>query len=123
MLLKLSMWTAIPVLAEFEVLTTLVVKCSIFCYATTLCNPLSNVAYRPVAKNHMLINSIWNTEKLPDQWMESIIMPVHKKGDRTDCSNYQGISVLLTSYKILSNILSRLSQYIDEIIGNHQCGV
>jgi hypothetical protein len=40
-----------------------------------------------------------------------------------DCSNYRRISLLSTSYKILSNILlSRLSPYIDEIIGDHQCG-
>jgi hypothetical protein len=39
------------------------------------------------------------------------------------CSNSSAISLLLTSYKILSNILhSRLSQYVDEIIGHHQCG-
>jgi hypothetical protein len=50
-------------------------------------------------------------------------MPVHKKGDKTDSSNYHGISLLSISYKILSNILlSRLSPYIDEIIGDHQCG-
>jgi hypothetical protein len=37
--------------------------------------------------------------------------------------NYWGISLLSTSYKILSNILlSRLSPYIDEIIGDHQGG-
>jgi hypothetical protein len=54
---------------------------------------------------------------LPDQWKESIIVPVHKKGDKTDYSNYRRISLLSTSYKILSNILlSRL------IIGDHQCG-
>jgi hypothetical protein len=29
---------------------------------------------------HKLINSIWNKEQLPDQWKESIIVPVHKKG-------------------------------------------
>jgi hypothetical protein len=46
-----------------------------------------------------------------------------KKGDKTDCSNYRGKSLLSTSYKILSNILpSRLSPYISEIIGDHQCG-
>jgi hypothetical protein len=28
---------------------------------------------------HKLINSIWNKEELPDQWKESIIVPVHKK--------------------------------------------
>jgi hypothetical protein len=55
-----------------------------------------------------LINSGWNKEKLPDQWKESIIIRVHKKGDKTDCNNYRGISLLSTSYKMLSNIhLSR----------------
>ena len=39
------------------------------------------------------------------------------------CNNYRGISLLPTTYKILSNILlSRLSPYTDEIIGDHQCG-
>jgi hypothetical protein len=30
---------------------------------------------------HKLINSIWNKEDLPQQWKESIIVPIHKKGD------------------------------------------
>jgi hypothetical protein len=54
---------------------------------------------------HKLINSLWNKEELPDQWKESIIVSIHKKGDKTDCNNYRGISLLSTSYKILSNIL------------------
>jgi hypothetical protein len=33
---------------------------------------------------HKLINSIWNKEELPDQCKESIIVPIHKKGDKTD---------------------------------------
>jgi hypothetical protein len=75
------------------------------------------------SKIHKVINSIWNKETLPDQWKESIILPVHKNGDKTDYSNYRMISLLSTSYKILSNILlSRLSPYVDEIIGDHQCG-
>jgi hypothetical protein len=70
-----------------------------------------------------LINSVWKKDKLPDQWKESIIVPVHKKGSKTDCSNFHGISLLSTSYEILYSILlSRLSPYIDEIIGHHQCG-
>jgi hypothetical protein len=58
---------------------------------------------------------------LPDQWKESVIVPVHKKGDRTDCNNYHGIPLLATSYKIVSNILPRLDPYIYEIIGVNQC--
>jgi hypothetical protein len=66
---------------------------------------------------------IWNKEELPHQWKELIVIPIQKKGDKTECSNYQGISLLPTSYKILSNILlSKLIRYADEIIGDHQCG-
>jgi hypothetical protein len=44
-----------------------------------------------------------------------------QKGDKNYCSNYRGISLLSTSYKILSNILLfRLTPYADEIIGDHQ---
>ena len=72
---------------------------------------------------HKLITSIWKKEKLPEEWKESVIIPVHKKGDKTDCNNYRGISLLPTTYKILSNILlSRLIPYTKEIIGDHQCG-
>jgi hypothetical protein len=35
-----------------------------------------------------LINSVWIEEELPDQWKESVIVPVHKKGDKTYCNNY-----------------------------------
>jgi len=60
---------------------------------------------------------------LPEEWKESIIVSVYKKGDKTDCTNYRGISILPTTYKILSNILlSRLTPHAEEIIGDHQCG-
>jgi hypothetical protein len=69
---------------------------------------------------HLLI--VFENEELPDQWKETIIVPVYKMGDRTDYSNYHGITLLSTSYRILSIILlSRLSQYTDEVIGDHQC--
>jgi hypothetical protein len=49
---------------------------------------------------HKLVNSIWSVKELPDHWKESIIVPVHKKGDKTDCNIYRGISLLSTSCKI-----------------------
>jgi hypothetical protein len=48
---------------------------------------------------HKVSNSIWNKEELSDQWKESVILPVHKKGDKTDCNNYRQISLLSTSFK------------------------
>jgi hypothetical protein len=72
---------------------------------------------------HNLINSISSKVEMPEQWKKSIIVPVHKKGDKTYCNNYRGISLLSTSYKIIFNILlSNLSLYVDGIIGDHQCG-
>jgi hypothetical protein len=71
------------------------------------------------SKIHKRINSIWSKKELPDQWKESIIVPIYKKGDKTDCNNYRGISLLPTSNKILNNILfSRLNPYVDEITGD-----
>ncbi|KAJ4436047.1 hypothetical protein ANN_18674 [Periplaneta americana] len=70
-----------------------------------------------------LVLAIWEKEIVPEQWKESIIVPIFKKENKTNCSNFRGLSLLLTSYKILSNILlRRLTPYVDEIIGDHQCG-
>ena len=67
---------------------------------------------------HKLIISIWNLEELPEEWKELIIVPIHKKGDKTDCSKCRDISLFPTTYKILSNILlSRLTPYAEEILG------
>jgi hypothetical protein len=72
---------------------------------------------------HRLICCIWNKEELPQQWKESIIIPIHKKGIKSGCNNYRGISLLSNAYKILSNILlTRLNLYINEVIVDHQCG-
>jgi hypothetical protein len=66
---------------------------------------------------------MWNKEELPVEWKESIVLPVYKKGDKTDCSIHRGISLLPVTYKILSNILlSRLTPYAEDVIGDHQCG-
>jgi hypothetical protein len=67
--------------------------------------------------------NVLNKVELPEEWKESIIVHIHKKGNKTDCNNYRGISLLPTTYKILSNILLlRLIPYVEKIIGDHQGG-
>jgi hypothetical protein len=40
------------------------------------------------SETHKLIISICNNEKLIEEWKESISVPIYRKGDKTDCSNY-----------------------------------
>jgi len=47
-----------------------------------------------------LINSIWNKEELPEEWKESIIVPIYKKDGKKDCNNYRGISLSSITYII-----------------------
>ena len=41
---------------------------------------------------HKLIISIWNKEELPEEWKESIIVPIYKKGDETGRTVLHGVS-------------------------------
>jgi hypothetical protein len=52
-------------------------------------------------KIHKLITSIWNKEELPDQWKESIILPVLKKGDKLAVV----IIVGFHCYQIIQNVI------------------
>jgi hypothetical protein len=45
-------------------------------------------------------------EHLPDQWKESIVVHIHKKGDETECTNYRGISLLSAYIKFDPTFLS-----------------
>jgi len=48
--------------------------------------------------------------------------PTYKKGEKTDRSDYRDISLVSTTYKIVTNNLqSRLTPYTEEITGDHQC--
>ena len=42
---------------------------------------------------HKCINSVWNQEELPEQWKESVILPIYDRGGKTNCSNYRGVSL------------------------------
>jgi hypothetical protein len=72
---------------------------------------------------HKLVNSIWNMRELLQKWRKSIIVPVYEKGCKIVCSNYRGILLLPTMYKILSTItLSRLILYIRQNYWGHKHG-
>ena len=44
-----------------------------------------------VDRIHKLILSVWHNETMPAKWRESIVVPIFKKGDKTDCNNFRGI--------------------------------
>lgn len=70
-----------------------------------------------------LCQKIWKNEHLPKTWNEVIIIPIHKKGDKTKCENYRGISLLNSAYKVFAKILlNRLTPYAEENLGRYQCG-
>ncbi|KAI5739997.1 hypothetical protein M8J77_026070 [Diaphorina citri] len=78
----------------------------------------------PVATTiYQLIKQIWHEKKIPTEWTEATVIPLHKKGDKEDCNNYRGISLLNCTYKIFSKILlKRLESYTTSIIEEHQSG-
>jgi hypothetical protein len=71
---------------------------------------------------HKLIKLIWNKEELPQQWKESIVVPIHKKGDKTNLVIIEVFHCCQLYTKFYQSLLSRLTPYADEIIGNHQYG-
>ena len=56
------------------------------------------------------------------EWKTNITVPKYKnKGEKLQCHNYKGISLLCTGYKILTTVLNnRLKKYTDHIIGEYQ---
>ena len=57
-------------------------------------------------------------ERIPEEWKETIIVPIHKRGDRDRCENYGGIALGNAAYKILSNIiLGKIKPDIERFMG------
>ena len=74
-------------------------------------NKLLNRIYEPVRQ-------IWEKERIPE-WNKTIIVPIHKKGDRDRCENCREIALGNAAYKTLANIILRkIKPYIEKIAGN-----
>jgi hypothetical protein len=72
-----------------------------------------------------LFNRLFETGEFPEEWTESIIQPLHKKGDINSPDNYRGISLLNVSSKLYSYILNkRLTKWIEEnrVVSESQAG-
>ena len=73
---------------------------------------------------YKLIHKVWEVQKVPQDWKDASIVPIFKKGDKKDCSNYRGISLLSIVGKIFSRILlNRLNTHITpNVLPESQCG-
>jgi hypothetical protein len=65
----------------------------------------------------------WTSETLPQDWREAILIPFPKKGDKTLCTNYRGISLIDIAGKIFASIiLNRFLKIRDERTRINQAG-
>ena len=73
---------------------------------------------------HQLITNAWEVCSVLHAWKDASIVTIYQKGDRTDCGNYRGISLLSIAGKIFARILlNRLSTHITpEVVPEIQCG-
>ena len=74
-----------------------------------------------------LIEKIYNTGKLPEQWKVSKIIPTHKKGSKTEIENYRPIANLCSSSKIFQKLILKQIHYLEQtnkldLTGKHQHG-
>jgi len=64
-----------------------------------ICAELVKYGDKLIQLTYELIKDVWRQEVMPKEWT-MIICPIHKKGDKTDCQNYRGFSLLKVIYKV-----------------------
>ena len=63
---------------------------------------------------HSICQQIWKTQQWPQDWKRSVFVPIPKKGNAKDCSNYCTIVLISHSSKVMLKILQvRLQQYLN----------
>ena len=63
---------------------------------------------------HSICQQIWKTEQWPQNWKMSLFIPVPKKGNAKECSNYHIIALISHASEVILKILqARLQQYVN----------
>ena len=64
---------------------------------------------------HSICQQIWKTQQWPQDWKRSVFIPIPKKGNATECSNYCTIALISHDSKVMLKILQvRLQQYVNK---------
>ena len=63
---------------------------------------------------HSTCQQIWKTQQWPQDWKRSVFIPIPKKGNAKECSNYRTIAFISHASKVMLKILqARLQQYVN----------
>ena len=72
---------------------------------------------------HSVCQQIWKTQQWPQDWNRSVFIPVPKKGNPKECSNYHTIVLISHASKVMLKILhARLQQYVNHELPDVQAG-
>ena len=72
---------------------------------------------------HSICQQIWKTQQWPRDWKRSVFIPIPKKGNPKECSNYRTIALISHASKIILKILqARLQQYVNQEFPDVQAG-
>ena len=72
---------------------------------------------------HSICQQIWKTQQWPQDWKRSIFIPIPKKGNPKECSNYHTIELISHTSRVILKILqARLQQYVNRELPDVQAG-